>query len=104
MRAGQVISVDDLLAQVWGAEYTGEPQVVYVHIRWLREKIEADPQHPTRIITVRGVGYKWEPGPAPLPGSMAANPSDGQTRGSAPTYSGPRSKELDRAQAGADGG
>jgi DNA-binding response OmpR family regulator len=60
LNAGQVISVDDLLAQVWGAEYEGESQGVYVHIRWLREKIEADPKHPQRIITVRGVGYKLE--------------------------------------------
>lgn len=55
---GRVLSVDDLLARVWGAEYMGEPQVVYVHIRWLREKLEANPQKPKRIITVRGVGYK----------------------------------------------
>lgn len=59
--AGKVLSVDDLLAQVWGAEYVGEPQVVYVHIRWLREKIEDDPDNPTRIITVRGKGYKLIP-------------------------------------------
>jgi DNA-binding response OmpR family regulator len=58
LQAGQVVAIDDLLAQVWGAEYVGEPQVVYVHIRWLREKIEADPKHPQRIVTVRGVGYK----------------------------------------------
>ncbi len=57
-QAGQVVSIDDLLAQVWGAEYAGESQVVYVHIRWLREKLEDDPQNPKRIITVRGVGYK----------------------------------------------
>jgi DNA-binding response OmpR family regulator len=61
LRAGQIVSVNDLLAQVWGAEYQGEPQVVYVHIRWLRQKIEADPNHPRRIVTVRGVGYKLEP-------------------------------------------
>jgi len=60
LRAGQVVSVDDLLAQVWGAEYMGEPQVVYVHIRWLREKLEADAKHPKRIVTVRGVGYRLE--------------------------------------------
>lgn len=70
LRAGHVVSVDDLLAQVWGAEYAGEPQVVYVHIRWLREKIEADPQKPTRILTVRGKGYKLVPQPA---GSTAPN-------------------------------
>jgi DNA-binding response OmpR family regulator len=59
--AGRVVSADDLLARVWGAEYEGESQVVYVHIRWLREKLEDDPHHPTRIVTVRGVGYKLEP-------------------------------------------
>ena len=55
---GRVQSVDDLLAGVWGAEFVGQPQVVYVHIRWLREKLESDPQHPRRILTVRGIGYK----------------------------------------------
>ncbi len=56
--AGRVLSVDELLARVWGAEFLGQPQVVYVHIRWLREKLEDDPQHPQHIVTVRGVGYK----------------------------------------------
>lgn len=59
--AGRVLSIDDLLARVWGAEFFGEPQVVYVHIRWLREKLEEDPQHPKRIVNVRGVGYKLIP-------------------------------------------
>jgi DNA-binding response OmpR family regulator len=57
----RVFSVDELLGQVWGAEFVGQPQVVYVHIRWLREKLEEDPNNPTRLITVRGVGYKLEP-------------------------------------------
>jgi DNA-binding response OmpR family regulator len=57
----RVLSVDSLINQVWGAEYEGQPQVVYVHIRWLREKIENDPEHPTRILTVRGKGYKLIP-------------------------------------------
>src|SRR5512135_741793 len=61
LSAGRVVSAEDLIARVWGAEYSGEPQVVYVHIRWLREKIEDDPNHPRRIVTVRGVGYKLEP-------------------------------------------
>jgi DNA-binding response OmpR family regulator len=61
LEAGRVVSVDDLLARVWGAEYAGEPQVVYVHIRWLREKIEDSPNHPRRIVTIRGVGYRLEP-------------------------------------------
>lgn len=59
--AGKVVSTDELLNRVWGAEYAGEPQVVYVNIRWLREKIETDPQNPERIINVRGVGYKLMP-------------------------------------------
>jgi DNA-binding response OmpR family regulator len=59
--AGRVIPTDEILARVWGAEYAGESQVVYVHIRWLREKIEDNPDRPTRIVTVRGVGYKLEP-------------------------------------------
>jgi len=61
LEVGHVVSSEDLLARVWGAEYAGEPQVVYVHIRWLREKLEEDPQRPRRIVTVRGVGYKLEP-------------------------------------------
>jgi DNA-binding response OmpR family regulator len=59
--AGHMVSVEDLLARVWGAEFAGEPQVVYVHIRWLREKLEADPHRPRRILTVRGLGYKLQP-------------------------------------------
>lgn len=58
---GRVLSVDQLLTRVWGAEYVGEPQVVYVHIHGLRQKLGDDPVNPQRIVTVRGVGYKLEP-------------------------------------------
>jgi DNA-binding response OmpR family regulator len=58
LEPNHVHSVDKLLASVWGAEFVGQPQVVYVHIRWLREKLEAEPEHPKQILTVRGVGYK----------------------------------------------
>lgn len=61
LEAGHVIAADDLLNQVWGAEFAGEPQVVYVHIRRLRERLEEDPNHPHRILTVRGIGYKLIP-------------------------------------------
>ena len=61
LHAGEVLSTQDLLTSVWGAEYVGEPQVVYVHIRWLREKLEQVPEKPKRIITVHGVGYKLIP-------------------------------------------
>jgi DNA-binding response OmpR family regulator len=57
----RVLSVDELLDRVWGAEYIGQPQVLYVHIRWLRQKIEADPDHPQRIVSIYGVGYKLKP-------------------------------------------
>lgn len=58
LQPGRVFSVDELLGTVWGAEFVGQPQVVYVHIRWLREKIEHMANRPRRIVTVRGVGYK----------------------------------------------
>jgi DNA-binding response OmpR family regulator len=58
LEPNRVHSLDELLASVWGAEFIGQPQVVYVHIRWLREKIESDPDHPSRILTARGFGYK----------------------------------------------
>ncbi len=61
LQAGQVVSIDELLSRVWGAEFEGESEVVYVHIRWLREKLEDDPRHPRRIVTIHGVGYKLEP-------------------------------------------
>ncbi len=61
LEAGKVLSIDDLIARVWGAEFSGEPQVVYVHVRWLREKIEENPNQPKRIVNVRGVGYKLAP-------------------------------------------
>ncbi len=58
---GHVFSADDLLRNVWGMEYVGQPQVVYVHIRALRTKLEKNPNRPRRIMTVRGVGYKLVP-------------------------------------------
>jgi DNA-binding response OmpR family regulator len=58
LEPNQVFTIDTLLNRVWGAEYSGEPQIVYVHIRWLREKIEQDPQHPKHILNIRGIGYK----------------------------------------------
>jgi DNA-binding response OmpR family regulator len=56
--AGRVLTLDELLGRVWGAQWIGESQTLYVHMRWLREKLEEDPAHPRRLITVRGTGYK----------------------------------------------
>ncbi|MCB0079994.1 MAG: response regulator transcription factor [Caldilineaceae bacterium] len=55
-----VLSRDQILEKVWGWDYNGGSRTVDVHIRWLREKIEANPAAPERIITVRGVGYRFE--------------------------------------------
>lgn len=55
-----VLSRDLILTKVWGYDYFVDKRTVDVHIRWLREKIEEDPSNPRRIITVRGVGYRFE--------------------------------------------
>lgn len=57
---GAVLSRDLLLTKVWGYDYYGDSRTVDVHIRWLREKVEADPSNPERILTIRGVGYRLE--------------------------------------------
>lgn len=57
---GQVFSRETLLDRVWGADAYVSSRTVDVHIRWLRERIEQNPAHPERIITIRGVGYKFQ--------------------------------------------
>jgi DNA-binding response OmpR family regulator len=59
---GQAFSRADLLEQVWGWSF-GDQSTVTVHVRRLREKVEPDPGSPTRIVTVWGVGYRWDPSP-----------------------------------------
>ena len=57
---GQVLSRERILEQVWGWEYIGGTRTVDVHVRWLRTKIEKDLLNPQRIVTVRGVGYRFD--------------------------------------------
>lgn len=57
---GQVFKRETLLEKVWGYDYAGDTRTVDVHVRWLREKIEENPETPKVLITVRGVGYKIE--------------------------------------------
>ena len=57
---GRAFTRDQVLEQLWGHDYIGDVRTVDVHVRWLREKIEADPSTPARIITIRGVGYRFE--------------------------------------------
>lgn len=56
---GKVLNKDYLFREIWGSDSFSEQQTLTVHIKWLREKIEDDPKHPTRIQTVWGVGYKF---------------------------------------------
>ena len=59
-RPGRVLGRDFLLNQVWGEDFFGDTRTLDVHIRWLREKIEETPSHPTYIQTVHGVGYRFQ--------------------------------------------
>ncbi len=54
------LSRDTILEKVWGWDFAGGTRTVDVHVRWLRQKIEADPSTPTRLVTLRGVGYRFE--------------------------------------------
>ena len=57
---GTAYSRDELLQHVWGWSF-GDQSTVTVHVRRLREKVERDPKRPSRLVTVWGVGYRWEP-------------------------------------------
>lgn len=57
---GKALSKDYLFNQIWGSDSFSEQQTLTVHIKWLRQKIEDDPKNPERILTVWGVGYKYE--------------------------------------------
>ena len=57
---GRAFTREQLLNEIWGFDFAGDTRTVDVHIRWLREKIEDEPAKPTRLITVRGVGYRFE--------------------------------------------
>jgi DNA-binding response OmpR family regulator len=57
---GRVVTRQTLLDKVWGYDFEGEHQTISVHVRWLREKIEIDPNNPQHIITVRSRGYMFK--------------------------------------------
>ena len=57
---GKMLSREFILERVWGWDYIGDSRTVDVHVRWLRQKIEADASKPSRIVTVRGGGYRFE--------------------------------------------
>ena len=59
--AGRVLTRGQLIDRVWGADYVGDTKTLDVHIKRLRSKIEPEPSNPRYIVTVRGLGYKFEP-------------------------------------------
>jgi len=58
--AGRVLPRDTLIDRVWGSDYVGDTKTLDVHIKRLRGKVEKDPSVPTRIVTIRGLGYKYD--------------------------------------------
>ena len=58
--AGRVLPRDTLIDRVWGVDYVGDTKTLDVHVKRLRSKVEVDPALPTRIVTIRGLGYKYE--------------------------------------------
>jgi DNA-binding response OmpR family regulator len=54
-------SRQELIDRIWGAGFHGDPRTIDVHLRWLRSKVEADPEHPIHLVTVRGRGYRFDP-------------------------------------------
>jgi len=57
---GRAFTREELLSRIWGYDFAGDTRTVDVHVRWLRQKIEEEPASPTRLITMRGVGYRFE--------------------------------------------
>jgi len=60
-RSGKLMTRESLIAQVWGEDYYGDTRTLDVHVKRLRAKIETDPRNPEHLITVRGLGYRFEP-------------------------------------------
>ncbi len=58
-KAGEVVTRAEIFDKVWGTDWLGDMRTLDVHIRWLREKLEADPSHPRYIQTVRSIGYRF---------------------------------------------
>jgi two-component system response regulator RegX3 len=58
--AGRVLTRDQLIDRVWGHDYVGDTKTLDVHVKRLRAKVEVDPSTPTRIVTIRGLGYKYD--------------------------------------------
>ena len=55
-----MLTRDTLIDRVWGTDYVGDTKTLDVHIKRLRAKVETDPGNPSRIVTIRGLGYKYD--------------------------------------------
>ena len=62
--AGRVLTREQLMNRVWGADYFGDTKTLDVHVKRLRAKIEPDPSQPRHLVTIRGVGYRFDAAPA----------------------------------------
>ncbi|MBQ90446.1 MAG: hypothetical protein CL441_03340 [Acidimicrobiaceae bacterium] len=60
---GRVLTRDTLIDRVWGFDYVGDTKTLDVHVKRVRTKVETDPRNPERLVTVRGVGYRYEQPP-----------------------------------------
>ena len=58
--AGRVLTRGQLIDRVWGSDYVGDTKTLDVHVKRLRAKLEADPAEPEYLVTVRGLGYKFD--------------------------------------------
>jgi two-component system response regulator RegX3 len=58
--AGRVLTRDTLIDRIWGGDYVGDTKTLDVHVKRLRAKVEPDPSRPRRIVTIRGLGYKFD--------------------------------------------
>ena len=58
--AGRLLTRDVLIDRIWGSDYFGDTKTLDVHIKRIRSKIEVDPSQPTLLLTVRGLGYRFE--------------------------------------------
>ncbi len=75
-RPNQVISRRELMEQIWKTGYLGDTRTLDVHVRWLREKIEPDPDHPVVLVTKRGIGYVLVTPWRDIPPEESSDPPD----------------------------
>ena len=61
LRAGRLLTRDVLISKIWGNDYFGDTRTLDVHVKRLRTRIEEDPHRPRHLMTIRGLGYKFEP-------------------------------------------